>query len=102
MLLSNFTSQTSLAIPVPTNKMVRRQKEPEPIEQMTKRLQTRSTTEEINDTRLDTEYKIAVVTTSLARHLCEHIESLPIGAQSHILDTHDYLVLIVPIIEEPP
>jgi len=62
----------------------------------------RSTEDEIHDTQLDTEYKTAVIATSLARHLCEHFDTLPIAAQTRILDTHDFLLLMVPLIEEPP
>uniref|UniRef100_A0A7S3VC33 Uncharacterized protein n=1 Tax=Chaetoceros debilis TaxID=122233 RepID=A0A7S3VC33_9STRA len=40
--------------------------------------------------------------TSLARHLCEHIDYLSLGVQARILDTHDYLILFVPLVEEPP
>lgn len=58
--------------------------------------------EEIRDNRLDTEYKTAVVATSLARYLCEHMEFLPIGAQTRILDTHDYLQMFVSLVDEPP
>jgi hypothetical protein len=82
--------------------MVRRQREPGTVEELVQRIQNRSIIEEIRDNRLDTEYKTAVVATSLARHLCEHLECLPIGAQTRILDTHDYLQMIVPLIDEPP
>ena len=82
--------------------MVRRQREPGTVEELAKTIQNRSTIEEIHDNRLDTEFKSAVVATSLARHLCEHIECLPIGAQTRILDTHDYLQMMVPLIDEPP
>jgi hypothetical protein len=34
--------------------------------------------------------------------LCEHIDVLPLSAQSRILDTHDYLLMFVPLIDEPP
>ncbi len=51
---------------------------------------------------LSTEYKTAIMATSLARHLCEHIDYLSLGVQARILDTHDYLILFVPLVEEPP
>jgi len=37
-----------------------------------------------------------------ARYLCEFIDSLSIGAQTRILDTHDYLMLMIPLMEGPP
>ena len=82
--------------------MVRRQKNAETATELTQRIQNRSPTEEIVDLLFDTEFKTAVATTSLARYLCEHIEFLALGAQTRILDTHDFLVMMVPLIEEPP
>ena len=66
---------------------------------------SKSCTKILNDiyhNRLQTEYKTAVKSTSLARYLCEHFDSLSISIQSRILNTHDYLMLFVPLIDEPP
>ena len=82
--------------------MVQRQRYPGTVEEIAKRIQDRSTMEEIHDNMLDSEFKTAVIATSVARHLCEHIETLSIGAQTRILDTHDYLQIMVPLIDEPP
>ena len=82
--------------------MVKRQREPGTIEQIAQRIQTRTIVQEIRDNQLETEYKTAIVSTSLARHLCEHMEHLPIGAQTRILDTHDYLQMMIPLVDEPP
>jgi hypothetical protein len=90
--------QASLAIPVSENEMVRRQKEPATAIDMT----ARSRLEEMRDARLDTEYRTAVSAISLARYLCEHFDSLVLGAQTRILDTHDFLVMMTPLIDEPP
>ena len=38
----------------------------------------------------------------LARYLTEHITKLPLGVMSRLLDTHDVLMLCVPLIENPP
>jgi len=91
-------SMASLAIPVSENEMVRRQKEPATAIDMT----ARSRLEEMRDARLDTEYRTAVSAISLARYLCEHFDSLVLGAQTRILDTHDFLVMMTPLIDEPP
>lgn len=82
--------------------MVHKQKYPGTVQETAARIQGRSTLEEIRDNRLGAEFKTAVVATSLARHLCEHISCLPIGAQTRILDTHDYLQMMIPLIDEPP
>jgi hypothetical protein len=84
------------------NPMVQRQRYPGTVEEIAKHIQNRSILEEIRDNLLDSEFKTAVVATSMARHLCEHIDILPISAQTRILDTHDYLQMMVPLIDEPP
>lgn len=93
---------SSLAMPVKDNPMTRRQRYPGTVEEVAKHIQNRSLLEEIHENLLDHEFKVAVVATSLARYLCEHIESFTMGAQTRILDTHDYLQMMVPLIDEPP
>jgi hypothetical protein len=97
-----FASQVLLAAPLEHNPMLHNQKHPGTAQEIAARIQGRTTLEGIRDNRLETEFKTAVIATSLARHLCEHIESLPIGAQTRILDTHDYLQMMIPLIDEPP
>ena len=58
--------------------------------------------QEMRDNVRLTEYKTAVVAVSLARHLCEHMDCLSLGAQTRILDTHDFLQMMVPLVDEPP
>ena len=82
--------------------MVRVQKEPESVQDYAKRLQSRTTLDGMRENCLTTEFNTAVASVSLARHLCEHFDFLPLGAQTRILDTHDFLVMIVPLIDEPP
>ena len=38
----------------------------------------------------------------MGRMLCEHADALPLSAISRITDTHDLLVLFIPLIENPP
>jgi hypothetical protein len=57
---------------------------------------------EMQDTILETDYKSAVASVGLARLLCQHLEYLPLSVQSRILDTHDYAMLFIPLMEEPP
>lgn len=92
----------SLAIPIKDNPMVQRQRYMGTVEEKARYIQNRSILDEIRDNLLDSEFKTAVVATSVARYLCEHIDILPISAQTRILDTHDYLQMMVPLIDEPP
>jgi len=93
---------SSLAASLPDNEMLHRQREPGTIQEIAKHIQTRSTIEAMVENKLETEFQTAVVATSLASHLCEHIDSLPLAAQTRILDTHDYLMMMIPLIDEPP
>ena len=37
-----------------------------------------------------------------ARYVCEHLNNMPMSAMSRVLDTHDLLCSIVPVLENPP
>lgn len=50
----------------------------------------------------DIAYRGAVSCVAIARYLTEHIKKLPLSAMTRIMDTHDYLLLMVPLIENPP
>jgi len=47
-------------------------------------------------------FQLSVATTTLARYLCEHMNSLPLSVLTRATDTHDLLCCIVPLIENPP
>ena len=91
-----------LAAPISVNEVVRRQKEPLSTQDFVKQMTSRSSLDEIRDTIFDINYKTAVAASCLARYLCEHIDYLPLGAQTRILDTHDFLMTFIPLIDEPP
>jgi len=84
------------------NDIVRRQKEPLSAQDLAKKLENRSSLDGIHDNVLDTNYKTSVAATCLARYLCEYIDYLPLGAQTRILNTHDFLMMFIPLIDEPP
>lgn len=95
--------QMSLLVgPLDQNEMVRLQKDPGTAEEVAKHIQTRSVCHEFIENIMGTEYRTSVLTTSLARYLCEHMEVFPLSVRSRILDTHDYLTIFVPLIDEPP
>jgi hypothetical protein len=91
--------------------MIQQQKSPCTVEQMkAKALRnttstntaTNTTSEEIIYNLLQTEYQTSIKATSLARYICEHFDSLSISIQSRIINTHDFLMLFIPLIDEPP
>ena len=48
------------------------------------------------------EFRVCISACALARFICEHADALPLSVVSRITDTHDMLVLLVPLIENPP
>lgn len=97
-------SLTKLSVPLSQNDMLRRQKEPlaTTAAELSHRVRTRTALEEMEDHRLDAEFKTCVAAVALARYLCEHADQLPVAAVARIADTHDFLVAVVPLIDEPP
>ena len=65
-------------------------------------LESRSPEEELKKHFMDIEFRICISAVSIARFLCEHADSMPLSVVSRIADTHDFLVLIIPLIENPP
>jgi hypothetical protein len=65
------------------------------------KLSSRSPLEELEQHWLEIELRIGVACISLARFLCEHADILSLSCLSRITDTHDYLILIIPLIENP-
>lgn len=48
------------------------------------------------------EFRVCISCCALARFLCEHADSMPLSVVSRITDTHDMLILLIPLIENPP
>jgi len=91
-----------LAVPVSHNEVVSKAKAVKTAAEMSEHIDKRTRVQEIQDHRNDIEFKIGIAATTMARYLCEHFESLSLSAQTRILDTHDYIVMMVPLVEEPP
>ena len=47
-------------------------------------------------------FSVSVATMTFVRLLAEHVESLPLGVATRMLNTHDLLVALVPLLEFPP
>ena len=97
-----FSLKASLAMPLVHNEMLRRQKEPISASEVGQHLTNRSRKCEIQEARLYTEFSTFVTVATTTRYLCEFIDSLSLGAQTRMLDSHDFLLLMIPLIEEPP
>lgn len=65
-------------------------------------LASRSPRDELAQHLTEIEFKLCISACSLARFLCEHADSMPLSVASRITDTHDLLILLVPLIENPP
>ena len=51
---------------------------------------------------IEIEFRICISSCALARFICEHADVMPLSVVSRITDTHDLLILLVPLIENPP
>lgn len=76
--------------------------DPDAAKRMASALESRSPREELAQHLKEIEFRVCVSAVALARFLVEHADVLPLSVVGRITDTHDYLVLIVPLIEQPP
>jgi zinc finger MYND domain-containing protein 10 len=75
---------------------------PDSLKKYAESLETRTPKEELAQYLTEIEFRVCISATALARFVCEHADSLPLSVASRITDTHDFLVLTVPLIENPP
>ena len=65
-------------------------------------IEARTPQEELLRYFKEIEFRVCISTCSLGRFLCENAESLSLSVVGRITDTHDLLMLFIPIIENPP
>lgn len=65
-------------------------------------LMKRTPKEELIQYFTEIEFKVCISAVTVARFLCEHGDVVPISVVSRITDTHDFLIMLVPLIENPP
>lgn len=65
-------------------------------------LEARTPEEELKKHFMDIEFRICISAVSISRFLAEHADAMPLSVVSRITDTHDFLLLFVPLIENPP
>jgi len=74
-----------------------------PATQLSTYLQNRSRLDEIKDSMYDAQYQTAIASVALSRYLCcENVNELGPSLLSQVLEVHDFPLLLVPLIEEPP
>ena len=74
-----------------------------PASQLSTYLQNRSRIDEIKDSMFDAQYQTAIASVALSRYLCcESVNELGPSLLSRVLEVHDFPLLLVPLIEEPP
>ncbi|CBJ28395.1 conserved unknown protein [Ectocarpus siliculosus] len=66
------------------------------------RLAKLSPAEEVRGYQEETEFRVCVTAVALLRFLCEHLHRLPLGVMTRVLDTHDVLLGLVILVENPP
>ena len=67
-----------------------------------KKIETRDPKDDMAQQLTEIEFKICISACTIARYLSEHADAMPLNVVSRITDTHDFLVLILPLIENPP
>eukprot|EP01041_Mallomonas_annulata_P002358 gene2358-4575_t len=67
-----------------------------------KNLESRTPQEQLARYLTEIEFRVCISTCSIARFLCEYAEVLPLSVVGRISDTHDLLMLFLPLIENPP
>jgi zinc finger MYND domain-containing protein 10 len=65
-------------------------------------LENRNPIDELQRHFTEIEFRVCISACSVARFLCEHSDNLPLSVVSRICDTHDLLIMIIPLIENPP
>ena len=58
--------------------------------------------EEITRQARDIEFSLSVACVSLARYLAQHLADISVSGCSRLLDHHDLLLSVVPLVENPP
>ena len=77
-------------------------KDPNAAKQFASTLASRTPKEELEHHWLDIEFRICVAAVSIARFVSEYADALPLSVVSRIADTHDFLLMVIPLIENPP
>jgi hypothetical protein len=94
--------QVFLGTPEQSNEALSKQKNPRPTSDLANYLANRSRLDEIQDSVYDTTYQTAITSVALSRYLCENLSEFGPSLVSRICEVHDFPLLMIPLIEEPP
>jgi len=72
------------------------------VKEIADEISAKSQMEELDNHFADIEFRICTSSMSICRLLCENIQALPLSIVNRIIDVHDFLILLVPLIENPP
>lgn len=84
------------------NKSLLQPTDPEAAKQFAEEIAKQTPKEDLLKQWTEIEFRICVASVAMARYLCEHAEVLQLSVVSRISDTHDFLLLFIPLIENPP
>ncbi|KAL3673263.1 hypothetical protein V7S43_000984 [Phytophthora oleae] len=65
-------------------------------------MQAQSPREELERQRMEIEFRVAVQTVTILRYVTERLHLLSLSVVSRLLDKHDALLTLVPLVENPP
>ncbi|CAM9182135.1 unnamed protein product, partial [Phaeothamnion confervicola] len=65
-------------------------------------LAARTPTEELAAQADELDFRASVTAVAVLRFVCEHLSALPLPVATRVLDTHDILMGLIPLIENPP
>ena len=66
------------------------------------KLAAQSPEDELKRQALDIEFSLSVACVGIARYLCQHVSDMSVSGASRLLDHHDLLLSVVPLLENPP
>lgn len=89
-------------MPQQSNRAIDRQKSPKRTSELVDYLEKRSRLDEIQDSVYDSTYQTAIASVALSRYLCENINEFGPSLVGRICEVHDFPLLMVSLIEEPP
>lgn len=70
--------------------------------ELAKVMESNSPEQELERQAQEIDFNVAVVAMTMLRYICENIDALPLCVISRVFDTHDILLQLVPLIENPP
>ncbi|KAL3782387.1 hypothetical protein HJC23_005435 [Cyclotella cryptica] len=91
-----------LGAPLESNDALYKQKNPRRTSELAEYLEQRTRLSEMKDSLCDSTYQTAISAVALSRYLCEHVNEFGPSLVSRMLEVHDFPLLMVPLIEEPP